>query len=260
MGTTARKTGQEPQLLEAWGQEAACPQCGYAGPREGVMRLGYYGRPAGGVGPRLPSTVLAMAGARLSKWEMSPATMAALMQHASAAERELALAAGARQEAADKDRLHAELVGTLVKFIAYLKANGILADVEASRGHHVLHMYAYIARGLGMRIGYSFDFLEFGAYSVGLDVDLFRLEDARGGSEPFGGNPRASAAFLNLVRGRDEKWLEAATFAMRERGREGALEDFMAVPQGIIKHDAETVRSAFGEVERAIRELAEGAP
>jgi len=261
MGTTARKTGQGPRLLGGWGQEGACPQCGHVGPREGAADWGHYGGLPARVGPALPSAALAMARARLSKREMSPADMAPVLPDAGAAQRGPAPAAGARQGAADGgDGRHAELVGTLARFIAYLKANGILADVEAPRGHHVLHMHACIARGLGMRIGYGFDFLEFGAFSVGLEVDLFRMGIARGGSEPFGGNPRASAAFLNLVRGRDEKWLEAATFAMRERGREGALEDFVAAPQGIIQHDAETARSAFGEVERAMRALAGAEP
>jgi len=261
MGTTARKTGQEPQLLGGWGQEGTCPQCGHVGPREGAADWGHYGGLPARVGSRLPSAALAMAGVRLSKWEMPPAAMAPVLPDASAAQRGPAPTAGARHEAADgEDRRHAELVGTLARFIAYLKANGMLAGLEAPRGHHVLHMYAYIAKGLGMRIGYSFDFLEFGAFSVGLEVDLFRMEIARGGSEPFGGNPRASAAFLNLVRGRDEKWLEAATFAMRERGREGALEDFMAAPQGIVQHDAETAKSAFGGVERAVGALAGAGP
>lgn len=111
-----------------------------------------------------------------------------------------------------------------------------------------------------MRLGYDFDFLEIGAFSVELELDLFRLEGAEGGTEPFGGDARASAAFLDLVRGRDEKWLQAATFAMRERGRDGALEDFMAVPQGIIKYDAETVRGAFVEVARALEAAAQAKP
>jgi len=179
--------------------------------------------------------------------------MAPVLPGASAAQRGPAPAACARHGAADGgDGRHAELVGTLARLIAYLKANGMLAGPGAPGGHHALHMHAYIARGPGMRTGYGFDLLEFGAFSVGLEAGLFRMVIARGGPGPFGGNPRASAAFLNLVRGRDEKWLEAATFAVRERGREGALEDFVAAPQGIAQHGAETARSAFGEAERAV--------
>lgn len=155
---------------------------------------------------------------------------------------------------------HAELVGTLAMFIAYLKENGILEDVEAHRGHHMLHRYAYIAQSLGMRLGYEFDFLETGAFSSDLEVDLFRLGKAGGGTEPFAGNERASAAFLDLVRGRDAKWLQVATFAIRERGRRGALEDFMAVPQGIVKHDGATAKDAFDAVERCVKEATGGMP
>lgn len=58
---------------------------------------------------------------------------------------------------------------------------------------------------------------------------------------------------MGPVRGRGAKRLQLATFAVRERGRKGALDDFMAVPQGIIKHDAGTAKTAFEVVERHMR-------
>lgn len=152
-----------------------------------------------------------------------------------------------------------ELVGTLVKFIAYLKRNGILDDVEAPGGHHRLHKYAYIAKGLGMRLGYDFDFLENGAFSSDMEVDLFGLDVARGGMEPFAGDAGASREFLGLVRGRGAEWLQVATFAMRDRGRKGALDGFLRRRHGVIKYEKGTVRSAFEAVGRCARGAAWGA-
>jgi len=154
----------------------------------------------------------------------------------------------------------AELVGTLTRFIAYLKRNGILEDIEAPLGHHLLHKYAYIARGLGMRLDYDFDFLENGAFSADLEVDLFGLEAARGGTEPFGGDAGASEAFLGLVRGREAEWLQLATFAMRRRGRQGALGEFLGRPRGIISYDRRMAEDAFGAVARCVEGMAGGAP
>jgi len=217
-----------------------------------------------GVGQRLPSALGAMERTRFTeKWKMSPGTMTfALPRGGGVAEREPARVAGAPQGAAGggEDGRRAELVGTLARFIAYLGANGIPADAETAGGHHMLHLHAYIAKWLGMRLGYDFDFLETGAFSVELELDLFRMEVAGGGAEPFGGNARASAVFLDLVRGRDTKWLQAATLAMRELGRGGALEGFVAAPQGIIKYDEETLRDAFAGAEWAAGALAGAAP
>jgi len=154
------------------------------------------------------------------------------------------------QEPARADEPRTELVGTLVRFIAYLKRNGILDDVEAPGGYHRLHKYAYIAKGLKMRLGYDFDFLENGAFSADMEVDLFNLGIARGGTEPFAGNVRASEVFLGLVRKRDAEWLQVATFAMRELGKEGALEEFLARPRGIISYDDNMARDAFAAVGR----------
>ena len=154
----------------------------------------------------------------------------------------------------------AELVGTLARFIAYLQRNGIMGDVDAPRGHHKLHKYAYIAKGLGMRLGYRFDFLENGAFSSDLEVDLFRMGMARGGAEPFGGDARRSAAFLELVRDKRAEWLQIATFAMRDRCKEGALEEFLSRRAGIIKYDRGMAKNAFMRVGRCVESISGGAP
>jgi len=267
MGGITRKVGHEPRPSGGLAQGGACPQCGFEWPRENVAGGGPGGGLAGGmegVGQRLPSALGAMERARFpEKWKMSPGTMTfALPRGGGVAEREPARVAGAPQGAAGggEDGRRAELVGTLARFIAYLGANGIPADAETAGGHHMLHLHAYIAKWLGMRLGYDFDFLETGAFSVELELDLFRMEVAGGGAEPFGGNARASAVFLDLVCGRDAKWLQAATLAMRELGRGGALEGFVAAPQGIIKYDEETLRDAFAGAEWAAGALAGAAP
>lgn len=153
----------------------------------------------------------------------------------------------------------AELVGTLTRFIAYLKRNSILEDIEAPLGHHLLHKYAYIAMGLGMRLGYDFDFLENGAFSADLEVDLFDLDVASGGTEPFGGDACRSGTFLDLVRGRDAEWLQVATFAVRDRDREDALEKFLARRGGIIKYEKGMAISAFEAVTGCVEGMAGGA-
>ncbi|RNJ71721.1 MAG: hypothetical protein EB824_06620 [Thaumarchaeota archaeon S15] len=262
--------GHGPLKWRRGAQAYACPECGHEAPLDVRLRdvseaghgvaadaavEGMRGRPTAG-----SATLAGYARMELSR--QSP--------HATglpAAQALVGPSLGARlgtyvvpQDPAGGVTPHAELVGTLVRFIAYLGKNSIMDDVEAPRGHHMLHKYAYIAKGLGMRLGYDFDFLENGAFSADLEVDLFRLKDAEGGTEPFGGDAGASEAFLELVRGRDAEWLQLATFAMRRRGRAGALEEFLARPRGIISYDGGMARDAFAAVDRCTRGLAVDAP
>jgi len=154
----------------------------------------------------------------------------------------------------------ASLVGTLARFVAYLKKNAIPDDVEGPDVHHKLHRYAYIAKGLGMRLEYDFDFLEIGAFSPDMEADLFRMGTARGGAEPFAGDAGASEAFLGLVRDREAEWLQLATFAVRERGADGALERFAKRPRGAITYDRGMAEDAFAAVARCAGRIAGNAP
>ena len=264
MGVDARAAGS---LLIWGGQEQACPRCGFRTSCDDPVR----GAPLAALWGETWGTAAHASGAwpglGVRESPVNAGSLAALL----AGRPSLAIGTPLRvpvvppaQQGLAGDggaaARQAERVGTLARFIDYLGANGIMDGLGAPRGHHRLHKYAYIAKGLGTRMDYDFDFLETGAFSVKLAADAFRLDEAAGGAEPFAGDAQASAAFLELVRGKEKKWLQLATFAVRERGREGALEDFMAVPQGIIKYDAMTTRSAFEEVGKIMGMAAEAVP
>ena len=267
MGVDARAGGS---LLIWGGQEHACPRCGFRMPCDNPVRGEYNVALAGPGGETWVTAAHAPytwpgLGVRHSPVNVGSlaALLAGMPSPAAGTPRWVLLTLPAQQGPVGDGGAaarHAERVGTLARFIDYLGANGIMDGLGASRGHHRLQKYAYIAKGLGTSMDYDFDFLENGAFSTRLAGDMFRLDDAAGGAEPFAGDAQASAAFLELVRGKEPRWLQLATFAVRERGREGALEDFMAVPQCIIKYDAKTTRSAFEEVGKIMGMAAEAVP
>ena len=269
MGVDARAGGS---LLMGGGQEHACPWCGFRMPSDDPVRgkpLAALAGPGGETWGSAAHAPGAWPGLGVRESPVNAGSLAALLagmpSPAAGTPLRVPVTLPAQQGlagdgAAAAATRHAERVGTLARFIDYLVANGIMDGLGVSRGRHRLHKYAYIAKGLGTSMDYDFDFLENGAFSVKLEVDTFRLDDAAGGAEPFAGDAQVSAAFLELVRGKEPRWLQLATFAVRERGREGALEDFMAVPQGIIKYDAKTTRSAFEEVGKIMGMAAEAVP
>lgn len=145
-----------------------------------------------------------------------------------------------------------ERIGTLKKFVKYLQANGLVGKDESLRSvdaHRTIQKYAYLAKAVGMRLGYDFDFLESGAFSTEMSLDLYRLELAEGGAEPFGGDARASEAFLRLVRGRGKMWLRVATFAVETMDTIRDVDEFVAyVERESSSYDKRTARSAFESV------------
>ncbi|MDD9826221.1 MAG: hypothetical protein OXU86_05575 [Thaumarchaeota archaeon] len=113
-----------------------------------------------------------------------------------------------------------ERTGTLFRFVNYLHRMGVLKDsdtLDSLEVQQALQKYAYIAKRVGMNLDYTFKFLDVGAFSVDIGMDIYRRCCAKGGTEPFEGDPGASRAFLEIVRGRDIEWLEAATLAMDGR-------------------------------------------
>jgi len=148
-------------------------------------------------------------------------------------------------------------LGTLAGFVAHLADNGILRknfSPTAPADKRVIQKCAHIAQSLGIPLGYEFALLENGAFSAGLDADMCRLEGGSGRADTFAGGGRAAAAFLGLVRGRETKWLEVATFALHPKSRWRTAAEF-AERRSIIVYDRQTVDGAFGGVGRCLAEL-----
>lgn len=143
-------------------------------------------------------------------------------------------------------------IGALKKFVEYLLANGLIGkgeDLQSVDVHRSIQKYAYIAEGMGMRLGYDFDFLESGAFSTEMSLDLYRLNLAKGGAEPFDGNARASADFLRLVEGKGTMWLRVATFVLQNIDTIRNVDEFARYMERESSiYDKRTVRSAFEQM------------
>ena len=148
----------------------------------------------------------------------------------------------------------ARRIGTLFRLADRLVAEGVL---EGSLGDPAvqrrLQKCAYIAQRMGAGLGYRFGFLESGAFSTGLAVDVYQRGAARGGAEPFGGDGRMAEAFLRLVRGRSDGWLRIATFAMRGEDAPAERAEFV---EYVAWHDPGLDRELIGRVFDDVRSLA----
>lgn len=168
----------------------------------------------------------------------------------------------AAQVPPDGELRRAELIGRLVQFIDYAVENGVLEGADALDtfiGRHVIQKHAYIAQELGMDIGYRFEFLKHGAYSPAMAVDIYERDLAVMGPVAFDPEPRESRAFVDLVRGRGPKWLQVATFAMRDRGTLGACEAFINDRYRHLEYDHGLVKGVFAEVALRMEWLEGGA-
>lgn len=122
-----------------------------------------------------------------------------------------------RENAALLDSIHCERIGTLAKLVAYLEENrAIDGPPETFWIRHAIQKQAYLARALGVQVGYEFEFLENGAYSPVLAADLYMLDRADGGTPPPKQGDPAGTDLLRLVQGRGPLTLQAMTFAMRD--------------------------------------------
>lgn len=145
-----------------------------------------------------------------------------------------------------------ERIGTLKKFVGYLQANGLVgkdADLGSIDVQRSIQKYAYIAEGMGARLGYDFDFLESGAFSTEMSLDLYRLDLAMGGADPFEKDARASEAFLRLVGGREKLWLRVATFVVKTIDTIRDVDKFVKyMERESSAYDKQTIRSAFEHI------------
>ncbi|MGC8848561.1 MAG: hypothetical protein ACP5QE_06950 [Conexivisphaera sp.] len=113
----------------------------------------------------------------------------------------------------------------LLPLLRLLVDEGVLGAVELNRmgdpdaGLNVrlkVQKYVYFARFFGYDAGYRFDMYLRGPYSAELADDLHELNldpAGLGKVEPA----RVNARFIALVRGKDERWLEAAAIVMMLR-------------------------------------------
>ncbi len=112
----------------------------------------------------------------------------------------------------------------LLSFIRMLEERGIFRfDLDSFESRLRLQKYVYLARPFGLRLGYGYSLYIRGPYSPELARDYYALSgDVEG--EPLPEGFRAEE-FLEFVRGRDERWLEAAsTLLMLAEESPGDLE------------------------------------
>jgi len=96
----------------------------------------------------------------------------------------------------------------LLSFIRMLEGEGIFKfNLDDFDSRLRLQKYVYLARPFGLRLGYGFSLYIRGPYSPDLARDYYNLP-AEG--EPLPAGFKAEE-FIEFVRGKDERWLEAAS-------------------------------------------------
>lgn len=148
--------------------------------------------------------------------------------------------------------------GTLFRFVNYLRRMGVLEDgdtLDSLEVQQALQKYAYIAKQVGLDLDYSFRFLDVGAFSADIGMDIYRRSCANGGTEPFEDDPAASRTFLEIVRGRDIEWLEAATLAMDGRHEGETRGEFV---ERVKRENLSCGRDTAGEVFDHVRSCVGG--
>lgn len=125
----------------------------------------------------------------------------------------------------------ARRIGTATRFADCLRGRGILREDDKLDEFFVAHRmqkYAYIASMLGVRLRYKFYFLESGAHSGDLALDLHSHTEGRGGDDPFGKSPAALDNLVDIVHDRrDTRWLQMATFAIRDLSMGETRDEFV---------------------------------
>lgn len=114
------------------------------------------------------------------------------------------------------DSIRAERAGTLAKLVGYLEERGVVeGSPRTFEERHAVQKYTYLVNAFGEPPHYEFAFLENGAYSSTLALDLYAKARGESGVTPFEKRPRAGDAFVQMVQGRGRRTLQAMTFAMR---------------------------------------------
>jgi len=108
----------------------------------------------------------------------------------------------------------------LRSFVYLLKRNGLIQTEslredsnEGFSNRLKLQKYVFIVRHFGLDMNYSFSLYLHGPYSPELAKDYYSLNFAETTAAPLPKEFKADE-FLSLVKGKDERWLEAVATAM----------------------------------------------
>ncbi len=145
-------------------------------------------------------------------------------------------------------RRAAERLGTLFRLFNYMHRVGALGagdTLDRLETQNAMHKYAYVAKRLGVPLDYEFEFMENGAYSGEIFMDVYYRGCAAGGAEPFANEPGLSRTFVRLVKGRGAEWLHLTTFALDEGHAGESREGFVARVRRV---NPEYERGLAGEV------------
>jgi uncharacterized protein YwgA len=97
-------------------------------------------------------------------------------------------------------------VEILSSFVKFLSEAGFRFDLEDFDSRLKLQKYVFLARKFGLDLGYKFSMYIRGPYSPDLAQDYYNLPE-RGADIPDSFDRKG---FLELVKGKDRAWLEAA--------------------------------------------------
>ncbi len=157
----------------------------------------------------------------------------------------------------DEEGARVVLIERLAQFINYLAEKGVMDDtlVNTFDKRHKLQKYVYIAQKLGIRIGYEFDFLENGAFSSDLGIDIYDCDPNGTHLEALNLRTNVSDVFIKMVLGRSTRWLQVATFVLQDREMTTSAEFARDVVQGTIVYDPGLVDSVIKKVRAYMRSL-----
>lgn len=158
------------------------------------------------------------------------------------------------------DSIRDERTGTLARLVGYLEENGVVEGRPRTfEERHVVQKYTYLANAFGEPPHYEFAFLENGAYSPALALDLYAKARGGAGATPFEKNPRAGEVFVQMVQGRGRRTLQAMTFAMRDMLLGTGRDEFVGTmlrERGL--YDRRLLEWAFDRVSEARERLGGG--
>ena len=145
------------------------------------------------------------------------------------------------------------MLASLIKRLqqADLLEGELLTTFEAQ---NKLQKHAYIAKTLGVPLDYEFNFLENGAFSTDMSIDIYETDGVKDTIDPFGQMPGAFETFVDLARGRGSRWLQATTFALRDLELDDTDDEFAArVMHGSRLYEKKMLKRVFAHVHERVR-------
>lgn len=145
----------------------------------------------------------------------------------------------------------------LASLIERLQQAGLLEGdlLTTFEAQNKLQKHAYIAKALGVPLHYEFNFLENGAFSTDMSIDIYDTDGIKDTIDPFGQMPGAFEIFVDLARGRGSRWLQATTFALRDLELDDTDDEFAArVMHGSRLYEKKMLKLVFAHVRERVRE------